>query len=148
MGSPSLHGPSSSMRRSGWMFAITCMANTAFSSRTPSIVGKKPYEIVDIFWTEFQKFQDKVAPFDFDAKGRWMMPSTRSGESCLWHEKYSLPYTQVLGFVACRPTSKQAGSGSGKRNFSAAKHIKADKRSHLGTELLEKRMIIYTSACL
>ncbi|KAL7549682.1 hypothetical protein ACHAWF_012951, partial [Thalassiosira exigua] len=107
------------------------------------LVGKENYDIVDIFWTEFQKFQDKVAPFD--ANGRWMVFLARNGESCLWHEKYSLPCTQVLGYVACRTTSKQAGPSSKEGNFGASEHIKTDKRSHVGTERLEKRIILYTS---
>ncbi len=33
------------------------------------------------------------------------------GSSHIWHEKYSLQYTKVLGFVACRVTSKRLDIG-------------------------------------
>jgi hypothetical protein len=44
-----------------------------------------------------------------------------TGKSYLWHEKYSLPYTNVLGFVGCRVTSKLCEIGPAKRSWGGVK---------------------------
>ena len=41
----------------------------------------------------------------------------------LWHKKYSLPSTKVLGFVAFRVTSKILGIGSAERSWGYVKTI-------------------------
>ena len=69
----------------------------------------------------------------------------RAAKSHLWHEKYSLPYTNVLGFVACRTTSKNLGIGAAKRSWGDVKEIKSVKRSRLGTKSVEIRAILYTA---
>ena len=61
---------------------------------------------------------------------------------------YSLPYTRVLGFVACRVTSQRLGIGAGERSWSDMKMIKDRKRSNLSGDSFEKRAILYTSAHL
>mmetsp|Transcript_4135 Transcript_4135/g.9385 ORF Transcript_4135/g.9385 Transcript_4135/m.9385 type:complete len:331 (+) Transcript_4135:30-1022(+) len=68
------------------------------------------------------------------------------GKSYTWHEKYSLPYTKVLGYVACRTTSKILGIGAAERAWGDVKTLKTDKRSHLSADKTEKQAIIYTSA--
>ena len=35
-----------------------------------------------------------------------IVKNNSDGKSHLWHQKYSLPSTKVIGFVACRVTSK------------------------------------------
>jgi hypothetical protein len=64
-------------------------------------------DIVGTFWNEFKAFQSCSEPFHHTS--RWATKDVSSGRSHLWHEKYSLPYTQVLGFVACRVCSKLCG---------------------------------------
>ncbi len=61
---------------------------------------------------------------------------------------YSLPYTHVLGFVACRVTSKRLGIGAVERSWSDKKMIKDEKRSNLSGDSLEKQAILCTSAHL
>ncbi len=61
---------------------------------------------------------------------------------------HSLPFTEVLGFVACRTTSKRLGLGSAERSWSDVKTIKNGKRANIGSETLEKRAILYTSVKL
>ena len=41
-------------------------------------------------------------------------------KSHVWHEKYSLPYTTVLGYVACHVTSKFCGIGPAERSCCVA----------------------------
>ena len=68
------------------------------------------------------------------------------GNSHVWHELYSLPYTKVLGFVACRTCSKPLGIGACERSWGDVKNIKTGKRSHLSAESTKKRAVLYTTA--
>jgi hypothetical protein len=101
-------------------------------------------EIVDTFWNEFKAFQCCTEPFHHL---NWCAtPYVSSGISHIWHEKYSLPYTQVLGYVACGVTSKLFGIGPAERGWAAVKTVKNLKKSHLGGESTEKRSVIYITA--
>ena len=91
-------------------------------------------QIVDVFWDEFKAFMNCTPPFH--EKSRWATLDVAAGRSYLWHEKYLLPYTKVLGFVACRVTSKLAGIGPTERSWGAVKQIKDGKRSHIGSDSL------------
>ena len=79
---------------------------------------------------------------------RWNTSNAVQSTSYLWHEKYSLPYTSVLGFVACRVTSKTLGIGPCEQNWAAVKNIKTGKRVHLGSDSLEKWAVLYASALI
>ncbi len=61
---------------------------------------------------------------------------------------HSLPFTEVLGFVACQTMSKHLGIGSAERSWSDVKIIKNEKRANIGDESLEKMAILNTSAKL
>ncbi len=76
------------------------------------------------------------------------MPDAVNVNSFVWHQLYSLPYTKVLGFVACHTTSKQLGIGAAERSWSDVKQIKDGKRSNLGRVSLKKRAILYSLARL
>ena len=62
----------------------------------------------EIFWTEYTEFDNKNDSFDGD-EFVWKSKDSRDGNSNLWHQKYPLPCTKVLVFVACRVTSKVLG---------------------------------------
>ncbi len=66
--------------------------------------------IIDHFRKEFHHFQHQTGPFA-KFKGRFSMPDAVNGNSFVWHQHYSLPYTKILGFIACHTTSKQLGIG-------------------------------------
>ena len=57
----------------------------------------------DIFWTEYTDFDNKNGSFG-SGGFIWKSKDIRDGNSHLWHQKYSIPCTKVLGFVACRFT--------------------------------------------
>ena len=78
----------------------------------------------------------------------WNSKDTTDGNSNLRHQKYSLTYTTVLGFVACRVTSKIPGIGSAERSWGDVKTIKSGTRSAPGSDISEKQSIVYTSACI
>ena len=60
------------------------------------------------------------------------------------HQKYSLSWTKVLGFVACRVTSKVLGIGEAERSWGDIKTIKSGKISAIISDVSEKQSIIYT----
>ena len=57
----------------------------------------------DISWTEYTDFDKNIGSFDSD-EFICKIKDTKDGNSHLWHQKYSLPCTNVLGFVVCRVT--------------------------------------------
>ena len=104
-----------------------------------------PDQIVEIFFEELKAFQNKFPPFD--KAHRWNAMSALKGKSHEWHEQNSLPYTIVLGFVACRVCSKTLGIGPCERAWGDVKNIKTGKRAHLFSgETTEKRAILYSTA--
>ena len=59
---------------------------------------------------------------------------------------FSLPYTGVLGFIACKVFSKTLELGPCERSWGGIKNIKTGKRSHLGGESTNKHSVLYTTA--
>ena len=98
----------------------------------------------DTFWTEFKAFQDQSHPFD--KMYRWNSQDVFKGASHLWHEKYSDPYTEVVGPVGMKSTSKRGGIGPCERAWGGIKHIKSGKRKHLSAKTTEMQGIIYCTA--
>ena len=78
----------------------------------------------------------------------WKSKDLKDGNSHLWHQKYSLPCTKVLGFVACRLTSKVLVIGPADISWGDIKTIKSGKRSAISSDVSEKQSIVYTSACI
>ena len=97
---------------------------------------------IDTFWNEHKDFCNRTGVFA--KQNRWNVEDIRKWNSHLWHEKYSLPYTEVLGFIACRVTSKILGIGSAERSWGDVKHLKSNKRSHLSGDKIEKQAILYS----
>ena len=88
---------------------VCCLHTVPCPNKDPKVVDEDTEEMNDLFGVEFTCFEKKTKPFDNIA--RWNTSNAVQGKSYLWHEKYSLPYTSVLGFVACRVTSKTLGIG-------------------------------------
>ena len=101
-------------------------------------------EILHIFWLEFKNFQKKIGLFDRQL--RWLTSAALTGSSHIWHALYLLAYTEVLGFVACRTTSKPLGIGVCEMIWVDMKHVKTGKRSHMVSEYTKKRAVLYTTA--
>ena len=66
----------------------------------------------------------------------------------MWHQKYSLPYTNILGFVACRVTSKVVCISAAESYWGDVKTGKSGKRSAISSHVPEKQSIVYTYACI
>ena len=69
----------------------------------------------NMFWTEYTEFDNKMGSFYADKCLR-KSKDIRDGNSYLLHQKYPLPCTKVLIFVACRVTSKALGIGATERS--------------------------------
>ena len=102
---------------------------------------------LDMFWTEYTAFDNKVGSYDAD-EFIWKSKDISYGNNHLWHQKYSLPFTKVLGFVSCRFTSKFIGVGAEERSWGDVKTIKSGKRSAIRNDVSEKHSIVYKSACI
>ena len=100
---------------------------------------------IDVFWTEYTVSDNKVGLYDAD-EFIWKSNDISDGNSHLWHQKYSLPFTKVLGFVAFRVTSKVLGIGAAERSWGDVKTIKSGKRSTISSDVSEKQSTVYTSA--
>ena len=100
-----------------------------------------------IFWTEYTDFDKKIGSFDSD-EFIWKIKFIRDGNIHLCHQKYSLPCTNVLGFVACRVTSKVLVIGEVERSWGDVKTIKYGKRYAISSYVSEKQSIFYTSSCV
>jgi Protein of unknown function (DUF 659) len=102
---------------------------------------------LDTFWQEWSNFHHMSG----DVYGKAYIQNSGhlvTGESHLWHNQYSLPFTQVLGHVACRVTSKTLGIGASERAWAAVKHLKTDKRSHLSAKAVAKQSTLFCIASI
>ena len=107
------------------------------ANTNPAVLSMTKADILDTFWNEFKAYQYRTYPYD--VASRWLSQDIVKVDSYLWHEKNSLRSTKVLGFVACRVTSKLCGIGAAERCWGGVKQIKTGKRSHLSGESTEKR---------
>ena len=121
--------------------------NTVIKSLFSGSPEKEPHETIDKFWSEYKRFNHKNDTFD---RNEYICSSKyiRYANSHLWHQKYSLPSTKVLGFVPCSLTSKILGVGSAERSWGDVKTIKPEKISALVRDISEKHIIVYASACI
>jgi hypothetical protein len=103
-------------------------------------------DICDTFWTEWSDFSNKLDTFS--SKRMWNSAPAVQGKSYVFHERYSLKVTTVLGYVACRVTSKVLGIGAAERSWGDVKQLMTDKRSHLSVEAVEQQSIIFGAASM
>ena len=104
----------------------------------PDVADMFDKEVIDLFWVDFKCFIKKMDMSSNEA--HW------TNRRCVFRDrhssstkKYSELYTRVLGWVACRVTSKLCGIGTCERSFGDVKQIKSGKRSHLRGTSVEKR---------
>ncbi len=96
-------------------------------------------EIIDIFWNEFKHSTYRNGPYSYHSSC-FKNDDALSCWSYLWHEMHSLPFADVLGFVARQSTSKCLSIGSTEQ-WSNVKTIKNEKRANIAGKSLEKRVI-------
>jgi len=109
---------------------------------------EKRDNVVNVFWREFENFQAQTGIFGGGRSYIWTSSTDLAeGNSHLWHKMYSYRYTICLGQFACRVTSKVLGIGAAERNWGEVKHLKTDKRSHLGGDRTKKQATIFGADC-
>ena len=91
-----------------------------------------------LIWTECPKFDNRNCSFDCD-EFIWKIKDIRDCNIHLWHQQYSLPFTKVIGFVACRVISKVLGIGSAESHWGDVKTIKSSKISAIRSDVSEKQ---------
>ena len=100
--------------------------NNIIKSLFSGSTEKDLHGTLDTFWSEYKNFNQKKYPYD-RKYFIWNSKDISDGNSHIWHQNYSLPSTKVLGFVACRVTSKTLGIGSAERSWGDGKKIKSGK---------------------
>ena len=77
-----------------------------------------------------QSFPEEDGPLD--KQPIWLTSAALIDCSHIWHELYLIAYTEVLGLVSCRFSSKPLGIGACERSWGDVKHIKTVNISHMG----------------
>ncbi len=77
-------------------------------SPNKTIMAKSFDNNIDIFWKEFKNFTRCTGPYIYQS-GQFDNDYAISGRSHILHVMHSLPFTQMLSFVACWTTSKWIG---------------------------------------
>ena len=88
-----------------------------------------------ILWSEYTDSNHNNGHFD-DYKWIYRSKFICDGNSHLWHQNYSSPCTKVLGFVACKVTSKIIGMVSSESSCSDVKMIKSGERYAISSIIL------------
>ena len=101
----------------------------------------------EILWTEYTDFDNKNGSFDGD-EFIYKSKDIRYGNINSWYQKYSLPCTKVIGFVAWRVKLKVIDIGAAESSWSDVKTIKPGKISDISSDISEKHCTVYTSACI
>ena len=120
--------------------------NTVIKTLFAGLSKKLLHETLDTFWNKYTKLNDKNDPFESN-EFIWSIKDIYDGNSHLWYQKYFLPSTKVLGFIAYRITSKMLGMGSVDCSWGDVKTVKSVKILALGIDIYEKQSIVYISAC-
>ena len=103
---------------------------------------------INKFWDEYEDFSNKTGTVFGPAHAHiWASNDIKENRSHMWHKKYSLKDTEVLGPLACRGCSKLTGMGNAERNWAAVKHLKDGKRSHLSPAMVTMQATVYGAAC-
>ena len=100
--------------------------NNAIRKLFHGLSVEKMYVTQDLFWTEYTLFDNKNGSFDGD-EFIWKSKYIRGGNSHLWHQKYLLTCTKVIGFIACRVTRKVIYNGAVERYWGDANTMKYGK---------------------
>ena len=103
-------------------------------------------KLIDTFWKEFEWWQSKEGPF----KGMdhiWGSADVLDNGIHWFHKKWTYRTTKVLGRLACLVSSKILGIGSAERAWGDVKHLKTDKRSHLGPDTIKMQATLHGAWC-
>jgi len=114
------------------------------------VLGKSIDEIEDIFLEEFEEFRSQSGIFapGGNCGGKFTSKDAREGKSHIWHQKWTLSYTQVLGFMGVRTCSKLLGIGQCERGWRDVSAVKAKGKGKMKGAKVEKKGILRTTALI
>ena len=129
--------------------------NNSYIERAENVLEKLLYPALktevndrkDKFRQEFRQFKGKIGNFS-EENSMWESSLLSEGKVHLWHDTYSTECTQVLGWFACRITSKILGIGSAERAWGAVKQLKQGKRGALSGPRIKKQATIFAKSCI
>ena len=121
--------------------------NTVTKKLFHGISDDEMNDTLDIFWIEYTELNCKNGIFDCDDFIQ-SIKYIHEGNSHICHHKYYVLSTNLIGFVACRDTSKMICVGAAERSWGDVKTINNDKRSDISSYASKKQRIGYTSACI
>jgi hypothetical protein len=81
------------------------------------------------FWNEYNDFKNILGYFS--KATIWFSTKDANVPAYIWHQNYSLPYSNRLGKLACLVTLKPLSIGQMEWNWKAIKMNKFGKRGHL-----------------
>jgi hypothetical protein len=113
--------------------------------KTPYKLDLQGQDLKDLFWEEWTAFKNEKGQI-FGNKKIWTSHPRKKGLSHIWHARYSLRVTKLLGFVACRVTSKSLGIGAAERSWCDVKQLKTNTRSHMSIKSVGKQAIMFGAA--
>ena len=99
---------------------------------------------LDLFWTGYIDFDNNNGLFGGDGF-IWKIKAIIGHNSHLFHQKYSLACTKVLGFLACIVTSKVIDIGAAYHYWGYVNTIKSSKRYAISSDVSEKHSTVYMS---
>ena len=73
--------------------------DNVIKSLFPVSTENQLHDTLDTFWSEYKNFNDKNDPFEIN-EFIWNCKDISDRNSHPWYQKYSLPSTKDLGFVA------------------------------------------------
>ena len=97
------------------------------------------------FWSEFEAFHNRQGEFHPEMLG-WD-DGRRLTHPHLWHQQWTLPYTEVFGKVSCIVTSKLVGQGQSDRTCGYGKDNKSNKRLNFSSNNLMDQVTCYGAYC-
>mmetsp|Transcript_29159 Transcript_29159/g.69418 ORF Transcript_29159/g.69418 Transcript_29159/m.69418 type:complete len:526 (+) Transcript_29159:715-2292(+) len=97
--------------------------------------------LVDRFWSEYSDFTEKSGIMNY--RIMWDVADSHANEPHVWHKKYTVSRTKVLGKLACLVLSKILGTGSAERHWKLVKEVKSGQRVQTGVEKINKQVHIY-----
>lgn len=103
--------------------------------------------VLRTFWSEYADFESRSGDAYDNRQYIWEHDHVKKQHCHIWHKQNTLPYTTVLGKLACRVTSKILGIGQAERSWGDVKHLKSNKRSHLSSERVKMQATIYGASC-
>ena len=78
--------------------------NIFIMTRCPVLYEEELHGTPDTFWSKLTNFNHNIDPFESN-RFIYISKYTCAGNSHLWHQKYYLPFTKFICFVAFRVTS-------------------------------------------